>query len=42
MPILFVGERSTRTRASRACNVGADVFLARPLTNEEIVAQVAR
>jgi CheY-like chemotaxis protein len=40
VPILFVGEVTDRTVRSQTLNVGADVFLARPLGNEEIIASV--
>lgn len=40
VPILFVGELVDRAVRTQTLNVGADVFLARPLTNEEIAAQV--
>lgn len=39
-PILFVGDASDRRVRTQMLNVGADVFLARPITNDEIVAQI--
>lgn len=40
VPILFVGELTDQGIRTQTLNVGADVFLARPLSNEEIVAQI--
>ena len=40
VPILFVGEVSDRSERTQTLNVGADVFLARPISNDEIVAQI--
>jgi len=40
VPILFVGELTDRSLRAQTLNVGADVFLARPISNDEIVAQV--
>jgi CheY-like chemotaxis protein len=40
VPILFVGEPSDKSVRTQSLNVGADVFLARPLSNDEIVAQI--
>jgi CheY-like chemotaxis protein len=40
VPILFVGELTDRSVRTQILNVGADVFLARPLENEEIIASV--
>ncbi|MFO0735123.1 MAG: DUF4388 domain-containing protein [Labilithrix sp.] len=40
VPILFVGELVDRSVRAQTLNVGADVFLARPLENEEIIASV--
>ncbi len=39
-PILFVGEVTDRSVRTQTLNVGADVFLARPISNDEIVAQI--
>jgi CheY-like chemotaxis protein len=39
VPILFVGELPDRELRIQALNVGGDAFLARPLSNDEIVAQ---
>lgn len=40
VPILFVGELTDRDIRTTTLNAGADMFLLRPVTNEEIVAQV--
>ncbi|HVJ88528.1 MAG TPA: response regulator [Labilithrix sp.] len=40
VPIVFVGELHDRSVRTQTLNVGADVFLARPLSDEEIVAQI--
>lgn len=40
VPILFVGDLADPTLRAQTLNVGADVFLARPLGNDEIVASV--
>ncbi|MBX3259723.1 MAG: response regulator [Labilithrix sp.] len=41
VPILFVGDLSEdRSARARTLNVGADVFLDRPISNDEIVAQI--
>lgn len=40
VPILFVGELTDRSVRTQTLNVGADVFLARPISDEEIVAQI--
>lgn len=40
VPILFVGEQADRAVRAQTLNVGADVFLARPLENDEIIASV--
>ena len=40
VPILFICERTDRSVRTQTLNVGADCFLARPLSNDEIVAQV--
>jgi hypothetical protein len=40
VPILFVGELSDRNIRTQTLNVGADVFLARPISNDEIALQV--
>jgi len=40
VPILFVGEVSDRSVRTQTLNVGADVFLARPISNDELVAQI--
>jgi CheY-like chemotaxis protein len=40
VPILFVGELTDKSIRTQTLNVGADVFLARPLSNDEIVAQI--
>jgi two-component system, OmpR family, response regulator len=40
VPILFVGELADRSERARNLNVGADVFLARPLSEDEVVAQI--
>jgi CheY-like chemotaxis protein len=40
VPILFVGELTDRNVRTQTLNVGADVFLARPISNDEIVAQL--
>ncbi|MBX3207268.1 MAG: response regulator [Labilithrix sp.] len=40
VPILFVGELTDRSVHAQTLNAGADVFLARPITNDEIVAQI--
>lgn len=39
VPIMFVGELPDREARAQILNAGADVFLARPVTNDEIVAQ---
>lgn len=39
-PILFVGELTETTIRTQSLTVGADVFLARPVSNDDIVAQV--
>lgn len=41
VPLLFLGELPDKSVRTQALNVGADAFLARPITDEEIVAQVA-
>lgn len=40
VPILFVGELVDRSVRAQTLNVGADVFLSRPLGNDEIIASV--
>jgi CheY-like chemotaxis protein len=40
VPILFVGELADKGIRTQTLNVGADVFLAPPITIDEIVAQV--
>ncbi len=40
VPILVVGELTDDDLRAQTLNVGADVFLARPISNDEIVAQV--
>ena len=40
VPILFVGDVTDRSVRTRTLNVGADVFLARPISNDEVVAQI--
>ena len=41
VPILFVGEATDRGVRTQSLNVGADVFLARPVSDDDIVAQIA-
>ncbi len=41
VPILFVGDVADRGVRTQTLNVGADVFLARPISNDEIAAQIA-
>lgn len=40
VPILFVGELTEPTVRTQTLNVGADVFLARPISNDEVIAQI--
>ncbi|MBX3228397.1 MAG: response regulator [Labilithrix sp.] len=40
VPILFVGELTEPTLRTQTLNVGADVFLSRPISNDEVIAQV--
>ncbi|MDF2693559.1 MAG: Response regulator receiver:Transcriptional regulatory protein C-terminal, partial [Labilithrix sp.] len=40
VPILFVGELTDKNVRAQTLNVGADVFLARPLSDDEVVAQI--
>lgn len=40
IPILFVGDLADQRVRAQTLNVGADVFLARPVSNEEIAAQI--
>ena len=40
VPILCVGDVAERSVRTQTLNVGADVFLARPISNDEIVAQI--
>lgn len=40
VPILFVGEVTDRGVRAQTLNVGADVFLARPVSEDDIVAQI--
>ena len=40
VPILFVGELTDQAVRTQTLNVGADVFLARPISNDEIIASV--
>lgn len=41
VPILFVGELADRSVRAQTLNVGADVFLARPIEETEIIASVS-
>lgn len=41
VPILFVGELTDPSVRAQTLNVGADVFLARPISNNEIIASAA-
>jgi CheY-like chemotaxis protein len=40
VPILFVGELKEQTVRTQTLKVGADAFLARPISNDEIAAQI--
>jgi CheY-like chemotaxis protein len=40
VPILFVGDANDSHTRAQMLNVGGDVFLARPVTNAEVVAQI--
>lgn len=40
VPILFVGDLTDKAVRTQTLNVGADVFLARPISNDDIVASV--
>jgi len=40
-PILFIGEENDKDARSQALSVGGDVFIRRPVTNDEVVASVA-
>ena len=40
VPILFVGEITETGLRAQTLNAGADVFVARPISNDEIVAQI--
>lgn len=40
VPILFVGDLTDKSVRTQILNVGADMFLTRPISNEEVVAQI--
>ena len=40
VPILFIGAEGDKDARSQALSVGGDVFVARPITNDDLVAQI--